>query len=162
MNDPRLATRALSIQQPWVDAILHGTKRVENRTWARKDELGWIWLHAPATGDQHAGRWMRERGLHTPDLGVPKSAIVGLAYIHTISNHVPDDDPWAFGPVCWHIYAVIALDEPVPCKGALGLWTLPPAALAKARAELATLDLGWVDALDYEWGGATHPGMEGC
>lgn len=148
MSDPMLATRALSIQQPWADAILHGTKRVENRTWARKGEVGWIWLHAPASYDREGALWMRQRGLHTPELGAPTSAIVGLAYVDRISAHVPDDDPWAFGPVCWHIYAVIALEEPVPCRGALGLWTVPDGALAKARAELATLDLAWWEVAD--------------
>lgn len=150
-QDPSHATRALSIQQPWADAIIHGTKRVENRTWMREGEVGWLWIHAPATLDKAGEAWMRQRGMHTPMLGMPRSALVGLAYIHTISNAVPDGDPWAFGPVCWHIYEVIALDEPVPCKGALGLWTVPDAPLAAARAELATLDLAWVNALDYEW-----------
>lgn len=135
-QDPSHATRALSIQQPWADAILHGTKRVENRTWRRAPnaELGWVWVHAPAGHDKAGELWMREQGLHMPPVDVPRSALIGLAYIHTINNGALDaSDPWAFGPWCWCIGEVIALDEPVPCKGALGLWTVPDAALATAR-----------------------------
>lgn len=137
MRDPMLATRALSIQQPWADAIIHGTKRVENRTWKRETggkEFGWLWVHAPAGYDKAGDLWMREQGLHTPVAGAPRSALIGLAYIHTISNGALDaGDPWAFGPWCWCIGEVIALDEMVPCKGALGLWTVPDAPLAVAR-----------------------------
>lgn len=137
MNDPMVATRALSIQQPWADAIIHGTKRVENRTWRRKDDgrgLGWIWVHAPATYDNEGAMWMRKRHLHTPEASSPRSALIGLAYVHTMSNGPLDaDDPWAFGPWCWCIGEVIALDESVPCKGALGLWAVPDATLATAR-----------------------------
>ncbi len=39
--------------------------------------------------------------------------------------------PWFGGPVGWVLLDVLALPEPVPCKGAQGLWTLPPDVEAK-------------------------------
>lgn len=33
--------------------------------------------------------------------------------------------PWWVGPVGWVFGRVLALPEPVPCKGAQGLWVLP-------------------------------------
>lgn len=151
LQNPRGATHALSIKQPWLDAILFGTKRIENRTWKREHTPGWIWLHAPESYDKAGERWMRERGLHNPELGVPRGAILGLAYVHTITNAVPKHDQWAFGPVCWFIYEVIQLLDPVPCKGALGVWRVPDAELEQARAEVDVLDLTFLAELDGEW-----------
>lgn len=135
--DPKHATRALSIRQPWADAIIHGTKRVENRTWRRDTgdhALGWVWVHASAGYDKAGDLWMREQGLHIPLADVPRGALIGLAHFDLISNGpMGPADPWAFGPWCWCIGEVIALDEPVPCKGALGLWTVPDEALSVAR-----------------------------
>jgi hypothetical protein len=42
---------------------------------------------------------------------------------------------WFFGPVGYVLRDVIALPTPVPCKGALGFWTLPADVDAKVRAQ---------------------------
>ena len=39
--------------------------------------------------------------------------------------------PWFVGPCGWVLADVVTLAEPVPCKGAQGLWTVPPDVLAK-------------------------------
>lgn len=146
ITSPELATRALSVKQPWADAILHGTKRVENRGWTSPAYgLGWLWLHAPAAYDRAGAQWMRDRGLHKPELGAPLGAMIGLVRVVALrrADERPDD-PWAFGPWCWVIDRVIALEEPIPCKGALSLWEVPDDVLARCLEELATLD---VDAL---------------
>lgn len=43
-------------------------------------------------------------------------------------------DPWWCGPWGWCLDDVIALPEPVPCRGAQGLWSLDDEALARVRA----------------------------
>lgn len=48
------------------------------------------------------------------------------------------EDPWWVGPVGWYFRDLVAI-EPVPCKGAQGLWSLPAdvdasVALAVSRA----------------------------
>lgn len=140
---PELATRALSVKQPWADAILHGTKRCENRGWtSERFGLGWIWLHAPEQVDRAGQAWMEQRGLHKPSLGLPTGAIIGLVRVRRMERvDERADDPWAFGPWCWVIDKVIALEEPVPCKGSLSVWELSASVLARCLDELATLDL---------------------
>lgn len=39
--------------------------------------------------------------------------------------------PWFIGPYGWVLTDVVTLAEPVPCKGAQGLWTVPPEVLAR-------------------------------
>jgi hypothetical protein len=45
--------KALSIKQPWVHAILHEGKDIENRSW-RRDFRGWLALHAAAQPRRNA------------------------------------------------------------------------------------------------------------
>lgn len=42
--------------------------------------------------------------------------------------------PQAFGPVCYLLDDARALPEPIPCKGALGLWRVPPEHVPALRA----------------------------
>lgn len=37
--------KALSLRQPWADAVLHLGKRIENRRWPTAHR-GWFWIHA--------------------------------------------------------------------------------------------------------------------
>ncbi len=54
-------------------------------------------------------------------------------------DHVDAALPWACGPWCWQIDDVVRFARPIPCRGALGLWTVPPqieiAAVAMIREE---------------------------
>lgn len=47
---------ALTVKQPWAWAIVHSTKRVENRTWPPPDKIirQRIAIHAGATFDRSA------------------------------------------------------------------------------------------------------------
>ena len=45
--------------------------------------------------------------------------------------------PWAMGRYLWEVDQVAALPEPVACKGAQGLWPLPPEVLARVRMQWA-------------------------
>ena len=67
--------RALTIKQPWVHAILHEGKDIENRSWQRHFR-GWLALHASAKPDRYA---RYPRGHPLPDLdSTPCSAICGV------------------------------------------------------------------------------------
>ncbi|WP_093803978.1 ASCH domain-containing protein [Streptomyces sp. Wb2n-11] len=115
--------RALTIRQPWAGAIVHLTKRVENRTWKlpAKQHGARILIHAGAQLDPNAT-------IYGPNLGV-YGAIIGTA---TLTDcHWSDDGqccgPWGFeNAYHWTLDNVTALAVPVPCKGALSFWT-PPA-----------------------------------
>ena len=123
--------KALSIKQPWVWAILRAGKDIENRSWQRSYR-GWIALHASGQPSRNVEM---PRGIRCPDLkSLDYSAICGVARlvdIRTTSRSKwmgrPEDGSINYG---WVLADVTALPEPIPCKGALGLWTVPPRIVA--------------------------------
>jgi hypothetical protein len=75
--------RALTIKQPWVHAILHEGKDIENRSWQR-DFRGWLALHASAQPDRYA---RFPRGHRLPDLdSTPCSASLASSISHRTSR----------------------------------------------------------------------------
>jgi hypothetical protein len=134
--------KALTIKQPWVHAILHENKDIENRSWQRTFR-GWLALHASAQPDRYA---RFPRGHRIPDLdNVPCSAICGVARVVdiVISSKSkwfwrPDDGSINFG---WVLTNAVALKEPIPCKGMLGLWTLRPGQVRNIQRQLPRLKL---------------------
>lgn len=123
--------KVLTVRQPWADAIVHGGKRCENRTWTPPTALiGMrILIHAAKTPDRAAvlcrdQTWPDQRGVIL--------AVATLTGYHAAN---------ATGPLCcapwgnpdayhWQLADVLALPEPVPAKGALGFWTSDPGVLA--------------------------------
>lgn len=145
--------RALTVQQPWGHAIIHGGKNVENRTqvWGYRGPLA-----------IHAGRRDSQRGWESPlvrqALGVHEGGVVdgGLEYgavigvVDLVDCH-PDAgccSPWGESAYVEHggrvrrriTHLVLQdprpLPEPIPCRGALGLWILPPGVAAAVAAAL--------------------------
>lgn len=43
---------------------------------------------------------------------------------------------WMFGPVAYVLTDIVALPEPVPCKGRLGFWPVPPPVRAAMQEQL--------------------------
>lgn len=134
--------RALTLWRPWTDAILYAGKRIENRPWKPwPDVIGdVIALHAGLRYDVSGARWMEEAGLYVPP-GPDDSpkGIVGLVRVtgwresNPILFSEPEpDDPWFSGPYGWELDdEVTKLAEPIPCKGAQGLWYLPDLAMER-------------------------------
>jgi hypothetical protein len=138
--------QALTLRQPWAHYVVRGPKRIENRSWAPPRSLvgGDLAIHAgkhcdvdeiAAIIDEVKARTVAGRvapgsiqGTKVRDL--PFGAVVGVARVTgyvTASN-----DPWFEGPFGWTLDDVVAI-EPVPCKGAQGLFALPPDVLATVR-----------------------------
>ena len=144
--------KALSIQQPWVHAILCEGKDIENRSWQRNFR-GWLAIHASAKPRRDA---RFPRGITVPDLGtLDYSAICGVARLVDIIPksrskwfYRPDDGTINFG---WVLADITALKTPIPCKGALGLWELPPQVVRAIRRQLPKLRFD-------EWTIWAHPG----
>ncbi|GAA3958309.1 hypothetical protein GCM10023085_45930 [Actinomadura viridis] len=157
-----MTLRALSVKQPWSMAICHG-KDVENRSRPTRYR-GLIAVHAskafddvsPATLD-----WIAEMTGLTPRQAAQqdvRGAVVAVAEI--VGCHEDGDpdvpcggyddqvipyglgatnlcSPWAVaGQWHWQLANVRPLAEPVPCKGALGLWRLPAEVDEAVRAQL--------------------------
>jgi hypothetical protein len=134
--------KALTIKQPWVHAILREGKDIENRSWQRSFR-GWLALHASAQARRDAAF---PRGIRVPDLDtLDYSAICGVARLMDIvsKSHSkwfwhPDDGSTNYG---WVLADVTALKTPIPCKGTLGLWDVPPKIFREIQRQLPELKL---------------------
>lgn len=151
--------KALTLWRPWSDAIVRGPKRVENRPWAPPGRVLGQVIAIHAGQKYSAGPWEFPGGYEPPDespLGVVGVArVVGYldrrngrhqsesALLHdehyaelAARLHALNEDEWWAGPVGWLLDQVRAI-EPVPCRGALGLWQLPVDVEAEVRRRLA-------------------------
>lgn len=141
-----LDLRALTIRQPWLDAIITDDtdpKRTENRT-TRTHRRGLVLLHAGKSYDRHAAdqpvlrRWMMRTGAFRFESQL--GSILGLAQITDCHEAAGCCAPWGEpGPGVFHytLDRVRRLPEPVPCKGALGFWRPPQDVLDAAAGQLA-------------------------
>lgn len=124
--------KALTIRQPYADAIAHGEKRTENRT-RRTSYVGTVLIHAGLTGDRQA---VLDGLMPGPDT---RGAIIAVADL--IGCHQADRccKPWGFAD-CWHweLAAVRTLATPLLVKGQLGLWTPSDDLLAAAWEQTKT------------------------
>ena len=106
----------MTVRQPWADAIIDGTKDVENRTWTISYR-GPIWVHASKKRDTSdvAKRMCGDR------TGLVTGHIIGsVELVDIVRGH---DSPWAFDD-CWHwlLTNPTRLDEPVPASGNASIW----------------------------------------
>lgn len=121
--------RALTVKQPHAWAIAAGHKDVENRPWK-------FWLPLGTTIGVHAGVKDDPDGLSVP-ISVPddltRGALIGLVdVVGCVQNST---SRWA-RPGSWHWLLANArlLDEPIPMRGHLWLFRVPPVAVARVRA----------------------------
>ena len=147
--------KAMTIKPPWSWAISHGPKRIENRGWQRPWR-GTLAIHAGKGWDfDGEDSPLVQQAWRDADIDIYKldpayreitlGAVVAVAELVDIcSKSAPLADgpscecgPWAArGQYHWRLANVRPLTEPVPCKGALGLWTLPDEVEAAVVARL--------------------------
>lgn len=160
MSGERPPGRALTVVQPWAHLIVRGRKRVENRSWEpttrglqvgdylaihagmRVDLSCWEGAYQTMPDDEAAPlRGLIESAVFTLPARagralaatlVPFGAIVGVARLAAVEDEAPEDGDYWCGPWGWRFDRVQAI-EPVPCKGAQGLWRLPPGVLGAVR-----------------------------
>ena len=138
--------RALTLIRPWPWAIFHAGKDIENRSWApspRQLVLGdLLAIHAGKAWGQYDAGWIDDLLAALAD-GVPRTmpeksehapGIIGVVKFMGVT--IECDSPWFFGPVGWRIAEPRLLPEPIPCRGELGLWVLPPDVEASVRRQL--------------------------
>lgn len=125
--------KVLTVKNPWAWAIIHAGKDVENRTWAPPTAMigQQIAIHASQKADTlDAVIRCRVLAYHHSDILLdPRSIeatnghIIGVVTLLRIGE---TNSPWA-EIMCrhWVLGNPIALPEPIPYRGALGLWTLP-------------------------------------
>jgi len=136
--------RALTLIRPMSAAIVHGSKRIENRPQnlpkAMRGRDTVVAVHAGKGWDAEYLRTLfaidSQDGCHLPYGGkIRDEGIVGLMLL---SGRVFYDDdygpvpyvdgrvnPWFSGPYGYEISAAIAFPAPIPCRGMLGFWRVP-------------------------------------
>ena len=116
---------ALSIRQPWAWAIIAGRKHIENRTW-RTAVRGRIAIHSSRRRDRV---W---RKLLNMLVGAEREAceqspcgcIIGT--VELVACVDESDDPAFGGDIGFVLADPQPLAEPIPCRGRLGFWAVPP------------------------------------
>lgn len=130
-----MPTRALSVRQPWVWAILYGGKDVENRDWKPSNPClkyrGPVFIHSSlkfnADDVPHLRKILSKAGRDPRDLpenidAFPRGGIVGRMDI--VGVVTKSDSPWFFGHPP-HFGLVIENAQPLPfrpLRGQVGLF----------------------------------------
>ncbi|MDV6979624.1 ASCH domain-containing protein [Mycobacterium intracellulare] len=146
--------KALTVRQPWAWAIINAGKNVENRTRNIAGRYrGSLLIHASRTEDITAWGHPAIRDA-TKDPHLPRGLVYGviigvvdLVDVHNAyyDNGLPiqhtecdrDCEPWGEpGPGVHHLVLrnPRPLPTPIPCRGALGLWTPPADIVEQLRA----------------------------
>lgn len=121
--------KALTVCQPYAELIVRGLKPIENRTWPTSYR-GPLVIHAGKSRE-----WMDDGDIEAyPSMAF--GAAVGVArLVACLPLMYPADGPnwperWkalsqhehANGPWCWVLEDVRRFAEPIPFRGAQGLW----------------------------------------
>jgi activating signal cointegrator 1 len=146
--------RGITLLEPWASLMAIGLKRIETRSWAT-DYRGDLVIHASASKKScrfsyEVEKLFRDAGVEFPyDWPVkadeyPRGKILGVCRLidvvemdAEIINRVPVRERafgvWKPGRFAW-IAPSFRRVEPIPWKGALGLWKVPPELEAKLAA----------------------------
>lgn len=139
--------KALSLWQPWATAIAVGAKKVETRGWYTPYR-GPLAIHA-------AKRWTAEEREFAEDfqrLGVlpaviPLGAVVAVCRLvdchrtESVESSLSEDERgwgnYTPGRWAWMLADVVALPEPIPYRGAQGLFIVPDDIVKVPKSRMA-------------------------
>lgn len=137
--------KALTLTQPWATLVAIGAKRIETRSWrtnytgpvaihaARNKRDGLLTMHDEPFRSVLDGVGIRE-GRDLP-CGVVLATVrlIGCRRTEDVASQLAATNELAFGdysPGRWAWFfdlgSLDVLDEPIPAKGALGLWEWTP------------------------------------
>lgn len=115
--------KALSVKQPWAYLLVAGLKDVENRSWSTSYR-GTLLIHASLRPDHGAVRLLRS-GLLAGRAQLDCGSLIGAVQLVDVIKTSRSD--WAEkGCYHWLIEEPELFEEPIPMRGALGLWTPDP------------------------------------
>ena len=114
--------KCLSVQQPWAWAIIHGPKRIENRS-RPFSHRGPLLIHAGKSRIQLGNYGEGE----PPESQLVFGAIIGIVDVIGCTDFVDLENRFAEGPFCLLLENPRALANPIPWKGQLGLFEVPDA-----------------------------------
>ncbi len=134
--------KGLWLTKPWATLVARGHKQIETRSWSTPYR-GELLIHAARVYPLDCRRFAdEEHAAGMLPVIVPRGVVVGVARLvdvrrtedlvapaSTLSMQEQiygDYGPGRFG---WVFTDVRALRQPIPCKGALGLWAVPQVVL---------------------------------
>ncbi len=135
-----LPPKALTLTQPWATLVVLGEKRWETRSW-RTRYRGPIAVHAAKTFPRSAKRLAESDPYYVTTLGkypitwLPLGAIIGTVEIIEIERVEAVVDvviglkeeafgDYSAGRWAWQLANPVLFEEPIPWRGALGLWRI--------------------------------------
>jgi len=125
--------KGISLLQPWAWAIFYAGQDVENRSWpCPRNIIGQrVAIHASKGMDAHqysdacvSLQAINPKANPPPFPAVIRGAIIGTVEIVGCVEQSPSR--WFCGPYGFVLRDPVPLAEPIPCKGALGFWDVPP------------------------------------
>lgn len=158
---------AITLTQPWATLVAIGAKRFETRSWGTHHR-GPLAIHAGAGLADYTKRELVElcqaapfadalaAGGYQGFADLPRGAIVAVGQLRScihLEDYLlpPGGAPrerifgnYAPGRYAWILEHVRALPEPIPARGALGLWTWAPASAPVCGCCACDLDPGEV------------------
>lgn len=148
-----LPSKALTVHDPWAQAIVHGTKWIENRTWKPySGSLGnRLFIHtAKAWNDDHetTANSLRFMKLHDYDdeLAAHGAIIGSVRVVGWVRDEAAESEyefdcgwtreplrhknratvsPWWQGPVGWVLTDAVPYETPIFTRGQQRIWTPP-------------------------------------
>lgn len=131
--------KCLTVCQPYAAALIHGPKRVENRTWYCR-HVGLLAIHAGKSRD-----WLEtltdaelESWPEYDEYGLEFGKIIGVTFVFKCERYGDSDspDPWKSGPFCIYTRDPVALPAPIPFRGQQGLFDIDDALIAEQLPDL--------------------------
>lgn len=127
--------KAISVQQPWAWAIIHGGKDVENRTW-KTNYRGPLLIHAGKTFDWQEYQWIMGRKNYfslKKKLPQPYEFFKGgfIGAVNIIACVENFSSRWFFGPFGFVLESPIIFGPPIPYPGKLKIFTVPETIIGK-------------------------------
>lgn len=126
--------RAITVRQPYAQAIAMGLKGAENRTRALLMESQIVAIHASRRLHEAPEQaFACCSALEKADL--PLGAIIALVRIGPPRAAIEGAE-WETGPIVHPLTDARMLKRPIPCAGRVGVWTVPPDVEAAVWAAL--------------------------
>lgn len=121
--------KALTIKEPWASLIIEEYKKYEFRSWKTKYR-GKILIHAGCSVEKDMIKRFSDY-----DININPGYIIGHATIvdcilvdEEFNKKLRNIDPVVYGrsnhteTYAWNLENVVKYENPIPCKGKLGLW----------------------------------------
>jgi len=142
-NRPRKIIKVDDFGKPFA---IHASREIDEKIYARIAHIA-PELVVDATKSHEDGGvadWCRLSRITSSVIGVATvdrdltgwSGAEILRYESDLRAKLGDQFRWFFGAVGYVLRDVVALPTPIPCKGALGFWTLPDDVEQNIRAQL--------------------------